>query len=764
MAYSMGKASSAWTVLEKGQETLVLEVGPGGIVTGTVRHKETGAPVAQARVYLRIGRGHQAFYWWTDSASNGAYRFEGVPMGMLAIPAPDDNFRFRNEELDIGMMGDEEEEAAIAGGATKTFARVGERFERDLRVTPRAGIEVTYRIRPAPGGELPEVLGGTQVWVSSGGRWTMGFEEEMDTEDPKVVRFLPAGANTLTFETKRYWAALPARKVRGSGAPDETVVTLRPKAKVFVQLIGEDGEPLRQKDVEVTVWRISGGGGSGETYRTDAEGRCDVSEHLPPPSLEEDLGVHTAVEVRGEGFFKAGSGFPNLRVTGPELLKRVEAAGGDPIVFRVPARSWMPLVIQTVDERGKPVAGVRLVARDAKYFEVPCEGTTDADGRFELKIREADPFGGRFGVIAGAPWWGELRLDDALKYGERSEDGAVLMKLVSARKLTFRLLDESGVPIANTRATLGRRSGVTDADGTVTLHTAPNDRRRVLETEGYLDRSLEFEPGDQAMTLNLVRGRRVRVTIPVPEGATADVACAWPSGQRMGETIFLRRRGDEYVGAGDVKWEGFALEVSTKDGLFCGRVECPEGTRSAKLTLSPRPMAPVKLRFVDGSGKPAANSAVTITKHTGSWTWLVRTGRTNANGVVTVDLPPTKGAWLQIEMDRWKPADRRQRPYSAPTEETVEIAVSPHTKLAVRLDFRKAGREIETDTLTAVLIRPDGSEEKVDGTLIESHGTTATVTLGVRAHRGRLRITANGRSFEVPFDGVPEKVPVLVWE
>jgi hypothetical protein len=175
-------------------------------------------------------------------------------------------------------------------------------------------------------------------------------------------------------------------------------------------------------------------------------------------------------------------------------------------------------------------------------------------------------------------------------------------------------------------------------------------------------------------------------------------------------------------------------------------------------------MVPVKLRFVDGTGAPVGNSAVTVKKHTGSWTWLVRTGRTDGNGVVTVDLPPTKGAWLQIEMDRWKPVDRRQGRYSAPSEETHEIAVSPHTKLAVRLDFRKAGREIDTRTIAAVLIRPDGTEVKIDGTFIESHGTTATLTLSAPGHRGRLRLTVNGRAFEIPFDGPPEKPPVLTWE
>lgn len=758
LAFVMAKASSAWVRFEEGADRLVLEVGPGGIVEGRVVDPESGGLVGGARVLLRIGRGFVALTWWTESAADGTYRFEGVPLGLLAIPAVADGLRHSSAGPDLRMVREEEEAEIVRRGGGVTFEGPGQRFTKDVGGTPRPGVEVTYRIRPAPGRELPATLSGTQVWVSRGNHWTVGFEDALDREDPKIVRFLPVGTNSLSLESEAFWAALPAREVRDRESPDEVEVALRPKSRAIVQLVGEDGEPLRREGVEVVLWRRSGGSGSGTTYRTDLNGRADVSNHLPPPSMEADpdLSVITAINVRGDGFFDGDDEYPNLRITGPELLARMEEAGADPLVLKVPAWSFMPLEIRVVDRDGRPVAGARIIGRDAKYFKGPAEGITDTAGRLTLKIRAADP-AGRFELFADLPWWGESEICRLLYAGSGGEVAFVVER---ARTLQVRFLDEHGVPIADTPVRLDRFEGRTNASGYCAFHPPRILRGGSMAAEGYLTSFVKFESGDRALDVSLTRGRSLRVTVPQPEGVTAAELRWWAEEDPFHTKGTLRLRDGVYSGTFEVPFAAFVLAVSTTDGLYAGRVACPDGVPSVRPSLASRELVPAMSRFVDEGGEPVAEAGITLKTCIGGTIWLEHRGTTDVDGRLTVDLPPTRDGRVSIESATWATVERSPA-YEAPSPGANRIVLSPSVEIRVKLDFSRTEGQVDWSSIGLCLVLSDGSETDLALGPAQFIDRVVTLRTRVSARNGVLRVTVEDQVFELPFDGPQTKVPVF---
>ncbi len=343
------------------------------------------------------------------------------------------------------------------------------------------------------------------------------------------------------------------------------------------------------------------------------------------------VGTRDAAPPRPEGAALVRPGAP---FTG---AARAEAApgeaGGSPTAAdrsgapaRSDGRARVPRVTGRVeDERGVPVAGaeVRAEALDpralrgglAEHGDALGHATSDADGRFEVPVREAG--------------WSRIRAEAA---GHGTADawaagpGAwVLLTLPDPGTLDVRAVDGDGAPVADAHvdAWIGRTrlAGTTDGDGTWHDETVP--------------------PGSAKLRATAPDGREGEAgPVAVSPGASTHVLVVLAPAVALGGRVVDARSGLPVEGAEvDVARPGRGVSFGTTgpDGTFGPAVAGPAGARVLVAARAPgrRPtLLPVVLaagapamevrvplseasdvagRVVDDEGRPVAGARVTTT-------------------------------------------------------------------------------------------------------------------------------------------------------
>ncbi|MCI0340608.1 MAG: hypothetical protein L0216_05580 [Planctomycetales bacterium] len=493
-----GWGCSDWWPAGPGDSEVILRVSEGNFVEGTVLDAQTGRPLGglwvQLAVFGEFGRGSGPS---CEADREGRYRFGPIPPGMAVLPESWGAHGYQPAEpglQEVQSAGDAAFADLLARGRAVRFDGAGKKAVVDIRMARGAGVLVTYRLQFPPGMSPPaqvEVLhmrrwpppgepekapapgaeGGASPWASSGGE-----SQDLDPVAREVTVFLPVAWNRVWVRAGRAWAAAPDRIVREAGPAESQVLALGPIAPVFVQLVDAEGRPLSRAGVIVEMsLRSAHAGGmgawpSGEAT-TDSSGRAEVTDVLPRLDLGRTGGAEVwgtdpagrtdvaEVRLKGEGLYDAPrNGTPPFAIREPELRARVTAAGEQPVVLHVRATPWIPVVIEFVDGDGRPIGGLSVRGEPATCFDGEAAARAGPDGRVRLRYRGAvqGTEGAREAraVIVDEGWLGLLPLGGlAVGAGDApaSLEGApALLRLRAsrARKLTLRILDRAGAPLA----------------------------------------------------------------------------------------------------------------------------------------------------------------------------------------------------------------------------------------------------------------------------------------------------------------------------
>ncbi|RKG82226.1 hypothetical protein D7W82_26965 [Corallococcus sp. CA049B] len=464
------------------REDIVLTLGPGMVVQGTVRD-EAGNPIPGARVEAFHGNETAPSQQGrTVTDARGHYRLG--PLFRLPHFVGAHAERHVDKTVEYEKLG--QDEASLDFTLPRAVSVEGVLV--DEADQPLAGFEVQLH----PGRPSPPYLGAiTDLSVTDeAGRFLLDAEEAgsawLDVED-------------ATFIPQRFTVTLPSNNVR---------LVLRRGASVAVTVLSAAGAPVR--GALVTLWKRDARGESDHADVTDARGQVTLQGVAPGSYVAEALVPGRDVDVHASQPLEVQLG------EAPSVTLRVEEG-----------RTLRGVVVTS---QGHPLPGVFIRANilDAdrplyrgERFRTREQRTvgahTDAEGHFILRSLSA----ARHELTATLD---EYALDVQTSQGVRPEgtEIAVLDRDTTEVRLVLRRIPhvrgrvqaEGGVPLKSFDVN-GHPYTTPDGSFDRPLYEASGPQRIVVQAEGFapVDRTVTPDGEDDVDlgTLLLTRGRTLRV-------------------------------------------------------------------------------------------------------------------------------------------------------------------------------------------------------------------------------------------------------------
>lgn len=369
--------SARWTGAEvrDGAETrLDLVLARGGSVTGRVSEAGTKAVVADAEVFLFVGRamggmGQDSVRVKVDAT--GAYRFDDVAFGRYAVMPASPRHYFAPA---VGRGQQTMWDGSNAGldAPWVVVSSEGEVVERDLELT--TGLTVTGTVKGPDGA----AVAGAEVRAANAsplyqGAWSWGVNMTLGTQPLATsdeagafrIANLPPSSELTLYATKPPLLGGATERLKlevGAPPPPPLTLTLAAGATVLGRVVDADGKPLSAYMVQ---WHSQDpkAPGWGNTT-TDEEGRFRL-EGVPATGIQV-----FAQSSRGRG------GGANQKLDPP--LQPGEVRDG--VELKVGKLSYLRGV--AVDESGKPAANASLFVQGAVAQVVG----TNEDGVFDVAV------------------------------------------------------------------------------------------------------------------------------------------------------------------------------------------------------------------------------------------------------------------------------------------------------------------------------------------------------------------------------------------
>lgn len=752
LAWLEGKMSTAnRPSFGSGVENARLEIGPAGTVRGRVTDPISGGPVADATVELRLGWGPFAPTWRTETDEAGEYRFDGVPFALPVFPGVASTRRALplDSETPKPRTSDDSDRLLRERRGVYLQNRRPE-WEKDLAARRSRGVEVEFVLRPAPGVRLPDRVTVNHRWSGSfthagtARSFSITFEdvEDLDRTAPIFERFLPEGDNTLFFTAPGLYAVRPDRTVEEDGPPESTSVELRRRTPVVFQLVDEAGKPLRREGVRVTIWEASGSGGNGNGWETDAAGRVDATDRIPPPGTR--TGLDLAVTVRADGYYPSDLETANFRIPFADLDERL--ASGVPVRIDVPLSKTHPYVFEVVDREGNPVPGVvaRCLSKEGRFATE--EVTSSENGLATAEIRWPHrAFGER--LEAKLPWVGSLDLDRVFP-----SDGRPRLVVTRGTSAAIRILDDRGSPLANTGVLVGGGSGTderTDAAGEIVLPVPRSTFELLVRADGFLPATAKLDPSTRRGEVRLQRARELRIVATVPDDALGRL-----------ELKLMRADGEMITSAtarvcdGRAEWSGRMPAAALRVRAFAGdeawtaEATVGAGEEEVALHLAPTRRGELALLVSDPEGRPLADEWIALLlqplgRHV--------SGRTDEKGGIRLLLP--------VGEYRIRPRFSGHFPRSLVRDVAVPspapVSVVAVSTVARQVRVEAGNPDLAGANCTFDLIDADRGVTWIGAETMPSDGGAVEKDLVLPVGRFTLRVTVAGRSGEWSWSGVP---------
>jgi len=296
--------SPAFEVEEACETRVRIVVPPGKVLHGRVIHERTGAPVAEARVSVRLSPGVVV-----ETDEEGRFVLPGVSklLTTVLVQAPGypvHEFR-RFESLSDRLVGE-----FVVGEGGSISGRVQ---DADGEAVVGAWISVSVSPDRAEGeAERPWTR---PVRSGPDGGFTLtGLPAGMD--HPLFVRAegyaLGVSPQAVRFQSSRFGPRLEASAILRVASPgahvQDVVITLRPSGSLVLEVVDESGRVIEGAKVE--GWerladQLDRWFGEGVAEETDPEGRLRISE-LPAGPCELLVKAYGYCEARARVVIEAG--------------------------------------------------------------------------------------------------------------------------------------------------------------------------------------------------------------------------------------------------------------------------------------------------------------------------------------------------------------------------------------------------------------------------------------------------------------------------
>ena len=667
VALREGKECSPPLELTGDVRTIELQLGRGASAEGRVTFAD-GSPAPGADVRLCFTpSGSLARQWSAITDDRGVYRFSGIPEGWWIRPALMWKNDFGPGDDASGPFGSGTTDELVQSGEAHIAGPARDVFRRDLRAQKfESNLECELRLRLPPGADVPTSVV-VEEWTETGGSASQRF---IESEALCVTVSLRAGRRTIVRVTAGPLHADTGWFVPERGSkPPVFELDLKSVPRILAQLVDDAGAPVRRADVDILVgyWRGPTGSGT-QKAATDDSGRADVTSCIPPVAVLEVPDRAVAFAMQGPGVlrrFELGE-HPNLRIEGPDLARRLRA-GEDDVVLPIPIVPPRRIVVQTVDDAGRPVGGVTLESDDTDVLE-PATVTTDRDGRaeFSLLLDFADHLNSTGRIKAANPFRGEASRE--VREFEKRLDEPWIVTVTQLVRQRVRIVDDEGAAVAGVTLN-GDEECVTNAAGeALVLVSAPGDS---IEVPGYATAVVKPSPDGATVQIRVSALRTVHLHVTIPQDAPVNYTVTSSragAGVVGSESVMLLQRPIADLPLSLTR-AAHTVEIVSQDRLWHATAHVAAGAESASATLERRPLRVVRVRFVDAAGTALAHARVAIAL-TGPPSFDAREEPADASGEIRLELPD--GAYGLRHGKPGQPLSEPQ-PFTVPADAPVIV-------------------------------------------------------------------------------------------
>ncbi|MCW3099929.1 MAG: hypothetical protein JWL77_5547 [Chthonomonadaceae bacterium] len=405
-----------------------LRLTPGAAVSGKILSAQNGTPAAGIRVGAYAVGGIKAGEALSDS--RGHYRISGLHAGLYNL---------------IPLLTDVQAEKMTARALEKIDVQAGATLaDRNLTLVP--GALITGKVTDQSTGKP---VAGVTIYLSGPANPRSGGPSQivMTGEDGVYRARVPAGSQSVnpilfTSSINRYERYAPAATVTvAENAVLTQNFTLKPPPSspffgpISVRVVGPDDKPVPYASltIEPTIDSIEGPESRpGEQAFVDADG------------------AFTFVMLRGSARMRARSG---LLATETATVTR----NSTQVTLHLRPNVLLTLSGQVVDAQNAPIEGAKVslleVRKDGKMEGnwLRADTETDAQGRFAFAGLYPDL---HYALSAEADGYGFRTTADALYHAGERVSPIILPLPTADRTVTGRVVDQNGVPVANTQVLL----------------------------------------------------------------------------------------------------------------------------------------------------------------------------------------------------------------------------------------------------------------------------------------------------------------------
>lgn len=609
IAHAEGYAPSASEPVRPDREGIVLTLGTGGVIAGTVTDSETGEPVAGVKLRFE-GEVFAAALVHAESGVDGRFLVALLAADTYTASIPEGPYR-------------------IAGGRMAVDVVAGETAERDLTVAVGGVVSGTVVRRPGKtpaGGVTVEALAWSAYDGVSGERRDSvaatgsdgAFLIEGLREDAYIL--MPSGPS-VNGQLMQLRVHVPK-----GGRVENVEVVLPATGTVEGRVLDASGEP-----VEGAIVRGADGNTQSAHAVSDAQGRFVLR------------GMQRAAEAN----VYAVLGEMRSKVQGPLVF---DGEGVARTELRLEAPATGAIEGRVIDPAGKGVGGASVITNTkTDYGRVYRNVTTGDDGSFAWEQLPA----GFYQATAQKDGVGSIRRQEPIEVvaGRRVTHIELTLGSGETMDVSGVVVDANGRPAAGVRV-LGQGqttwSATTDARGAFTLTKVWGDSVQVTAAHEVLGVARQYlQPIQTGIALrlgppDLLRGR-------VVDGATGRPITRFFIGMTWSDT--LQESGgwerpymvlfEDPEGRFAYDADGQSLRNLIAEAEGYATVLTPP-VRDGETVISLTPGRRVTGRVVDGAGNGIAGAAVYMGKVPDQWTRMqIDTPLTDAEGAfVLTDVAP----------------------------------------------------------------------------------------------------------------------------
>ncbi len=648
LAVREAEACSPVVALHDDLEELVLTLGPGATIEGVVRDATTGRAIDGALVGLWFGYAN----WVTTTDGNGRYRFGGLPPGTFVAPAHIPSDRSSDTRADADRWSRARrapDEQQIRDGIAYRIEG-DETIRRDFVAIAELGATGLLRFSFPEGLPAPAEIELTHAWSETdrapdeNSTYLGTFEGAAE-----VRRFLKQGHHRFRATAPGLIGESEFIHVAGNAPLPDYVIVMQHVRRVMARIVGQDGVPLAQRDIEVTLTVVGPDGtrkaGDAET---DATGMADLTDCAPSANRVDVPELFVVFTLDADGLYQADAtdADANLQIPGREWARRLREDVTEPLVIDIPLVDPPAVIVSVVDAQGRPAPGVPIFWQSNGGDDDGYEATSDHSGMLTLaRFDDSDILW----LSARGAWIGEAEL-----WVRAWESEALTMTVDRRRTVRLRVVLPDGTPVAHRTVGLGGPGwgwgGRADAGGEFDAEIPASETTlRVGVADHWTLGEVRVPAGATEAEVVVEATAPVTIRLEIPTAIRRPKFVSIFVGERRSRQLMSLPSAGPLENTIDLPPRALSLSVDIKHPRYAGAARYDGSSDVVTVKIEPIPLRIVVLELVDANDEPLAQRAVHVYSRSDRRE-LDEQLVTDAEGRVTLRVPPVEIA-ARLDVD-----------------------------------------------------------------------------------------------------------------